>query len=140
MITKLSDAEYQDRCSLILDAVRIEYEDATELAKFCGALKEECHSLIKSSGNNVTELERLESDFNTLFSAVGSILKFYTSRHTVALAAAVKSVESLEENLQVSAEYYHHVGKRAQKLASILRKSAHELEVALLEMGVDAYE
>ena len=140
VITKLSDAEYRDRCSLILDAVRIEYEDATELAKFCGALKEECHSLIKSSGNNVTELERLESDFNTLFSAVGSILKFYTSRHTVALAAAVKSVESLEENLQVSAEYYHHVGKRAQKLASILRKSAHELEVALLEMGVDAYE
>ena len=38
----------------------------------------------------------------------------------MALAAASKSVESLEENLNISAEYYHHIGPRANKLASML--------------------
>jgi len=57
-----------------------------------------------------------------------SILHFYTSRFSMALAAAAESVENLEENLSISAEYYHQVGSRAKTLASMLADAASGLE------------
>ncbi|MDG2460323.1 MAG: hypothetical protein P8M73_05525, partial [Luminiphilus sp.] len=75
--------------------------------------------------------ESLEAQLQPLLRKQGSILHFYTSRFSMALAAASKSVENLEENLNISAEYYHHIGPRAKKLASMLEDAAEKLELHL---------
>ena len=94
----------------------------------CAELVTELRSLIESGSNDVTKLEFLESQLQPLLSKPGSILHFYTSRFSMALAAASKSVESLEENLNISAEYYHHIGPRANKLASMLAEASKDLQ------------
>ena len=88
----------------------------------------ELRSLIETGSNDVTQLEFLESKLQPLLNKPGSILHFYTSRFSMALAAASKSVESLEENLNISAEYYHHIGPRANKLASMLAEASKDLQ------------
>lgn len=46
----------------------------------------------------------------------------------MALVAASKSVKSLEENFNISAEYYHQVERRAEKLAAMLEDAFNELK------------
>ena len=60
----------------------------------------------------------------------GAILQFYTSRFTMALSAALKSVTNLKENLSISAEYYHHVGADARKLSTAMDSALKTLTSA----------
>ena len=66
-------------------------------------------------------------------SSKGSLLHFYTSRYSVALSAAVKSVQSLQENLSVSAEYYHQLAPRARKLAQLLNEASDKIQAELVK-------
>ena len=68
--------------------------------------------------NDVTLVDELEQQLKEMMEEKGSILHFYTSRFTMALSAAMKSVTNLKENLSISAEYYHHVGADARKLSA----------------------
>ena len=101
----ISEAERAQRRASFVDAVEAEQSYAEEAAGLCAELVTELRSLIESGSNDVTKLEFLESQLQPLLSKPGSILHFYTSRFSMALAAASKSVESLEENLNISAEY-----------------------------------
>ena len=127
----MSDEAREIRRVALLQAVQLEKADAENAAGLCAALVSECRSLIASRSNNVSELESLEAQLQPLLRKQGSILHFYTSRFSMALAAASKSVENLEENLNISAEYYHHIGPRAKKLASMLEDAAEKLELHL---------
>ena len=124
----ISEAERAQRRASFVDAVEAEQSYAEEAAGLCAELVTELRSLIESGSNDVTKLEFLESQLQPLLSKPGSILHFYTSRFSMALAAASKSVESLEENLNISAEYYHHIGPRANKLASMLAEASKDLQ------------
>ena len=125
---RMSERERAERRALLVDAVEAEQSYAEEAAGLCVELVEELRSLIDSGSNDTTKLEFLESKLQPLLSKPGSILHFYTSRFSMALAAASKSVESLEENLNISAEYYHHIGPRASRLASMLADASKGLE------------
>ena len=87
----------------------------------------ELKSLVASKSNDVTEVEMIEARLNPLLGKPGSLLYFYTTRFSMALTAASKSVKSLEENLNISAEYYHQLESRAKKLASMLEDAAKGL-------------
>ena len=74
----------------------------------------------------------------SLLSAPGSLLHFYTSRQTLALSAAVASVDSLPDNLRVSAEYYQQMVSRSHKLSRLLLNAAEEIESTIMQKeGLD---
>ena len=124
----ISDDEREARRVAVLNALRSEQAEAEDAARWCAELVSELRYLIDSGSNDVTEVEALEALFHPLLSKRSSILHFYTSRFSMALGAAAESVESLEENLSISAEYYHQVGSRAKTLASMLADAALGLE------------
>lgn len=124
----MSDDEREARRVAVLNALRSEQSEAEDAARLCAELVLELRYLIDSGSNDVTEVEALEALFHPLLSKRSSILHFYTSRFSMALAAAAESVESLEENLSISAEYYHQVGSRAKTLASMLAEAALGIE------------
>lgn len=123
----ISETERAERRASLVSGVKAEQSYAEEAAELCAELVKELRSLIETGSNDVTQLEFLESKLQPLLNKPGSILHFYTSRFSMALAAASKSVESLEENLNISAEYYHHIGPRANKLASMLAEASKGL-------------
>ena len=106
----------------------MERRDAERAASLCSKLVAELQLLIESGSNDVTQVESMEALLQPLLTKKGSILHFYVSRFSMALAAASKSVQSLEDNLNISAEYYHQVKHRAQKLERMLEDAYSELE------------
>lgn len=116
-----------ERCRRIVDALGIEAARAGEAVALCEQLSVACQALADADGNDVTEIETLEAELRTILSSFGSMLHFYTSRYAMALSAATKSVESLKENLMVSAEYYHSLAPRARKLARLCETAADQI-------------
>jgi len=55
------------------------------------------------------------------------VLRYYTSRQSLALTAAIGSVQSLEENLRLSADYYESIGGAARKLLSACQEARASL-------------
>ncbi len=127
LLRPLSDDEHADRCAGIIDALESEYADACLAEEVCMELAAACKALVDSGSRDVTHIENLEAQLSPVLGKLGSIVHFYTSRHTLALSAAVKSVQSLEENLLISAEYYYNLGPRARKLANLLQATISQI-------------
>ena len=123
-----TDSNHKVKCEAIVTALREESQIAEKVRMYSAELAAECQALAESGDTDVTEIDSLEVHLKELLSAPGSLLHFYTSRQTLALSAAISSVQSLAENLSVSAEYYFQMVSRAQKLATLLRNTADEIE------------
>ncbi len=128
LLCQISDGDHESRCEGIVSALHSEYQDACFVEEVCTELASACETLIASQSSDVRHIEMLEEKLNPLLGKLGSIVRFYTSRHTLALSAAVKSVKSLQENLLISAEYYHNLAPRARKLANALKAAAANIE------------
>ena len=108
----------------------LEQAQIDEAAKICDRLVKELHRLMDAGENDVTEVDELEQQLKEILEEKGSVLNFYTSRFTMALSAALKSVTNLKENLSISAEYYHHVGADARKLSASMDSALKTLTSA----------
>ena len=108
------------RHSEVAKAIGLERAQIDEAAIICDRLVTELHRLMDAGENDVTLVDELEQQLKEMMEEKGSILHFYTSRFTMALSAALKSVTNLKENLSISAEYYHHVGADARKLSNAM--------------------
>lgn len=122
-----SSEEHLERCRRIIDALGVEAARASEAVALCEQLSVACQALADADGKDVTAIETLEAELRTILLSFGSMLHFYTSRYAMALSAATKSVESLKENLMVSAEYYHSLAPRARKLARLCEAAAAQI-------------
>ena len=127
-VPSLSDVDTNGRVEKLRRAIADEEEAMKTAAYLCEELVDLLHRMIKVGENNVTELETLEQRLAAFLTKKGSVLHFYTSRFSMALAAASKSVQSLEENLSISAEYYHQLGPRAKKLGNMLSNAYSMLD------------
>ena len=117
--TVVSESSSQShRYSEVAQAIGLERAQVDEAAIICDRLVKELHRLMDAGENDVTQVDELEERLKKMLEEKGSILHFYTSRFTMALSAAMKSVTNLKENLSISAEYYHHVGADARKLSA----------------------
>ena len=121
------------RSANVLAALGEESGLASKAAQICDDLEAACNALINEHGNDVSAIEELEARLQKIVSSKGSLLHFYTSRYSVALSAAVKSVQSLQENLSVSAEYYHQLAPRARKLAQLLNEASDKIQAELVK-------
>lgn len=130
-----SPDESRARCESIVAALWEEAKSSARAGEICRELEGLCGALVLEGSNDVTGIEILEAELSDIMSATGSLLQFYTSRHTVSLTAALRSVKSLEENLNISADYYHHVAPRAEKLSKLLSEAAENIGSQLQGMG-----
>ena len=129
----LSPEEHADRCARIKAALLLEQLLVDEASKLCAELTTICQLQSENGDNDVSNIDALELALKEILSRPGSILQFYTSRYAFALKAALETVESLEENLLVSAEYYHQLGSRAAKLSALFASAIQEMEKVLVE-------
>jgi hypothetical protein len=129
-----SSEEHLERCRRIVGALGVEAARAGEAVALCEQLSAACQALAEADGNDVTEIETLEAELRKILLSFGSMLHFYTSRYAMALSAATKSVESLKENLMVSAEYYHSLAPRARKLARLCEAAAAQITSENLDL------
>jgi len=130
-----ADEDVSSRQERIIRAIKTEKEALREAARLCSDLVALLGNLIETQSNDVTEVDAAEERLSRLLSAKGSILRFYTSRFSMALEAASKSVTNLTENLIISAEYYRLIGPRAEKLAGLLEASLQKLQGELMNEG-----
>ena len=129
------DEDEISRQERIICAIKTEKEVLEEAARICSNLAALLGDLIETQSNDVTDVDTAEERLSELLSARGSILRFYTSRFSMALQAASKSVTNLTENLIISAEYYRLIGPRAEKLAGLLEASLKKLQGELMNEG-----
>jgi hypothetical protein len=126
--TVVSESPSQShRYSEVAQAIGLERAQVDEAAIICDRLVKELHRLMDAGENDVTQVDELEERLKKMLEEKGSILHFYTSRFTMALSAAMKSVTNLKENLSISAEYYHHVGADARKLSASMDSALKSL-------------
>ena len=118
------------RHSEVVKATGLERAKLDEAALICDRLVTELHRLMDAGENDVTQVDELEQALKKMMEEKGSILHFYTSTFTMALSAAMKSVTNLQENLSISAEYYHHVGADARKLSKAIDSALKNLTSA----------
>ena len=129
--TVVSESSSQShRYSEVAQAIGLERAQVDEAAIICDRLVKELHRLMDTGENDVTQVDELEERLKKMLEEKGSILHFYTSRFTMALSAAMKSVTNLKENLSISAEYYHHVGADARKLSASMDSALKTLTSA----------
>ena len=129
--TVVSESSSQShRYSEVAQAIGLERAQVDEAAIICDRLVKELHRLMDAGENDVTQVDELEERLKKMLEEKGSILHFYTSRFTMALSAAMKSVTNLKENLSISAEYYHHVGADARKLSASMGSALKTLTSA----------
>ena len=129
--TVVSESSSQShRYSEVAQAIGLERAQVDEAAIICDRLVKELHRLMEAGENDVTLVDELEERLKKMLEEKGSILHFYTSRFTMALSAAMKSVTNLKENLSISAEYYHHVGADARKLSASMDSALKTLTSA----------
>ena len=129
--TVVSESSSQShRYSEVAQAIGLERAQVDEAAIICDRLVKELHRLMDAGENDVTQVDELEERLKKILEQKGSILHFYTSRFTMALSAAMKSVTNLKENLSISAEYYHHVGADARKLSASMDSALKTLTSA----------
>ena len=129
--TVVSESSSQShRYSEVAQAIGLERAQVDEAAIICDRLVKELHRLMDAGENDVTQVDELEERLKKILEEKGSILHFYTSRFTMALSAAMKSVTNLKENLSISAEYYHHVGADARKLSASMDSALKTLTSA----------
>jgi hypothetical protein len=76
----------------------------------------------------MTAIDLLEQRLKLIFDEECPVLRYYTSRQSLALTAAIGSVQSLEENLRLSADYYESIGIAARKLLSSCESARNTLE------------
>ena len=120
-----------ERVADIRDGVREMEARLDHAARISEEIYRNCLSNIESGSNDVTVIDLLEQRLKLIFDEECQVIKYYTSRQSMALTASTASVQSLDENLRLSADYYESIGMAARKLVGLCQDAAKKLEVVM---------
>ena len=112
----------------ITRALETMLERLDHAAKICEELKKECFEKIQSGSNDCTVIDLLEQRLKLIFHEECPLLKYYTSRQSMALNAATESVQNLEQNLRISADYYDSIARAARQLIRLSESSIESMK------------
>lgn len=119
-----------DRRSELSTALRATVSFLDHAAKICDEIQRECLEKIQSGSNDCTVIDLLEKRLQIIMDEECPLLRYYTSRQSMALTAATESVENLEQNLRISADYYDAVAQSARHLVTLCDESNRLIEGA----------
>jgi hypothetical protein len=118
----------EGRVQRVLEALADTEAQLDHAAKISEEIKSYCLASIESGDNDVTVIDLLEQRLKLIFDEECPVLRYYTSSQSLALTAAIGSVQSLEENLRLSADYYQSIGVAARKLMKSCQTSRTSME------------
>ena len=116
-----------DRIQKVVDALTDTESRLDHAARISDEIQNHCLNSIESGSSDVTAIDLLEQRLKIIFDEECPVLRYYTSRQSLALTAAIGSVQSLEENLRLSADYYESIGGAARKLLSACQEARASL-------------
>ena len=131
-IAKRYGAFGSDRRSKVSTALEATVSCLDHAARICYEIQRECLEKIQSGSNDCTVIDLLEKRLQLIMEEECPLLRHYTSRQSMALTAATESVQNLEQNLRISADYYDAIAQSAKHLSKLcfdsieLMKSAKE--------------
>ena len=108
---------------------------SSDLAKICDEIQRECLEKVQSGSNDCTVIDLLEQRLKRIFDEECPLLKYYTSRQSMALTAATESVQNLEQNLRVSADYYEAIAEASRQLMALCHTAVDEIRTAQESTG-----
>ena len=107
----------------IADAIDEEICQVVDVETSCQALVGELTRLLQDGSAEFTDLQLLEKKLQTKMGTNGSLVSFYTLPVKLETDAALDSVQSLEDNLLVSLDYYVSVQAHARHLSNVLHST-----------------
>ena len=117
----------EERVQAVLSALIETEAQLEQAANISDEINRNCLNTIASGGNDVTVIDLLEQRLKLIFEKECPVLRYYTSRQSLALTAALASVQSLEENLRLSADYYESINQAANKLVQLCVDAQRDL-------------
>ena len=120
----------EDKREVALAALQEMLGQLEHAKNLCAELYRYCNETIETNSNDVTVIDLLERRLKLILDDECPLLKYYTSRQSLALTRATPSVQSLEENLRLSAGYYKSIEVAASKLIRLCESAVSEVEGA----------
>jgi len=105
-------------------------------SKICNEIQKECLEKVQTGSNDCTVIDLLEQRLKQLFDEECPLLQYSTSRQSMALTVAMESVQNLEQNLRISADYYQSVSLVARQLLAICQNAVREIKADQRSLGV----
>jgi hypothetical protein len=127
--------QFEPRYEVVARALEEMISRLDHAAKICDEICRECLEKVQSGGNDCTVIDLLEQRLKRIFDEECPLLKYYTSRQSMALTAATESVQNLEQNLRVSADYYEAIAQASRQLMALCRAAVEEIHIAQESMG-----
>ncbi len=119
-----------DRRSEVSVALHAMVSHLDHAARLSDEIQRECLEKIQSGSNDCTVIDLLEKRLQVIMDEECPLLRYYTSRQSMALTAAMESVQSLEQNLRISADYYDSIAKSSRRLITLCKESVDLMEGA----------
>lgn len=130
-----AERDVAERREATVSALAQMTEKLEHAKNICAEIYRQCLQTIEQGSNDVTAIDLLERRLKLIFDDECPLLKYYTSRQSLALTRATLSVQSLEENLRLSADYYKSIEIAASKLTDLCRQSSEEMSAASTGSG-----
>ena len=112
----------------IVDCLVVAESSLTCAVELCDELIKEALVLIESGSGDTVNLDARERDLKELMDDQSELLKIYTSASSIAVSSASEAVQSLEENLRLSVDYYRAISSAAEELIGLSKKARARIE------------
>ena len=113
----------------LIDALTSEIKLLCEVEALARNITAELEQLIRTEAVDVSALEVLEEQLQTVMKTKGSIIRFYTTPAKLDTDVEVLSVNSLQENYVVSLGYYKSIEVGAKRLVSRITSAMTDLDL-----------
>jgi hypothetical protein len=113
----------------LVSALVAEISQLGDVEVLAGMLVEELQSLLDQKSSETTFLSQVEQELSKKMSTTGSFINFYTLPAKLEADASLQSVQSLDDNLMISHDYYLAVKVQSKRLSDMLIRAKSLVEL-----------
>ena len=103
----------------VAEALRVTERHLDKASNIAERIQKDCLRVIEDGTSDVTTIDYLERQLRGILEDQCPLLRYYTSRQSMALTNALPSARNLEDNLRLSADYYDSIVSAARRLGAL---------------------